>query len=153
MGRPITEQLKEGQCVAGASIATLNNSSTSSSGLDMRSGPGRVRGILHCGTLTGAASVDFKAQASATLAGTYTDITAATTSPAITGIVTDDSWNSIEIRRDQMPTGKPFLKFKATETATANAVVDIIVIGDCADYSPLSDYDTVTWTNNIVTMP
>lgn len=147
--RPITETLKEGQAVAGANITTLNNTAVLTSALDM-SQVRRARAFLHCGTLSGSASVNFALYASATLNGVYTAITMPTTQVAITGITTDDSWNALEIRADQMPAGTRFLKARAVETASANAVVDVFIIGDCGSYSPNSDNDTVTWTNNIV---
>lgn len=149
MSRPFTEQLTEGQALAGVTVTTLNNSSVLTSALDMKL-VRRARCILNCGTLTGAASVNVKAQASATAGGSYTDIDTPTTDPAITGITTDDSWSTIEVRADQMPSGKPFLKFLITETATANAVVQAVVVGDCGSYGPNNANNTLTLTNSVV---
>ncbi len=149
MSRPFTEQLTEGQALAGVTITTLYNSSVLTSALDM-SLIRRARLLLLCGTLTAGASVNVKAQASATAGGSYTDIDTPTTDPAITGITTDDSLNTIEIRADQMPTGKSFLKFLITETATQNAVVAAIVVGDCGSYGPNNDNDTFVPTNAVV---
>lgn len=149
MSRPFTEQLTEGQALAGVTITTLNNSSVLTSALDM-SLVRRARLLLNCGTLTGGASINVKAQASATEGGSYTDIDTPTTDPAITGITTDDSFHTIEIRADQMPTGKPWLKFYIVETATANAVVAAFVVGDCGSYGPNNDNNTLTLTNAIV---
>ncbi len=152
MGRPFTEQLKEGQAVAGANITTLNSGGTATlltSALDM-SNLRRARAFLHTGTLTGAASLTFALQASATSGGAYTNITLTTQAVVLTTLTGDDAWYAIEIRADQMPAGKPWLKALITNTAAADAVVDVFLIGDCASYSPGNQEDTVTWTQNVV---
>jgi hypothetical protein len=152
MGRPFTEQLKEGQAIAGADITTLNSGGTASvltSAINMAN-MRRARAFLHCGSLAGASSIDFRLQASATEGGAYTNITLTTTAVALTAITTDNSWNAIEIRADQMPAGKPWLKAYVENTAAADAVVDVFIVGDCAQYSPGNQEDSVTWTNNVV---
>ncbi len=142
--------LKERQAVAFVTTTTLNASSVSTGALNMAI-VRRARAFLVCGTLTSTASVDFSLVASATAGGSFTAITAGlTTLPAVTGIVTDDSLNAIEITADLMPAGKPFLKALATETATQNAVVTVILVGDDVGYQPGSDYNTATFTNNVV---
>lgn len=147
-----TETLKERQAIAAATVTTLNNTSiTTGNGMNMGM-LRRARAFLRCGTLTGAASVDFKLQASATSGGSYSDITNNTTNPTLTAITTDDSLNALEIRADQMPAGKPWLRAIATETASANAVVDLLLIGDESGYKPAAPaFSTYTLTNDVVT--
>jgi hypothetical protein len=65
-------------------------------------------------------------------------------------VTTDDSLSCIEIRSDQMPAGKPFLKAIATETGGQNAVVTILLVGDESQYKPGSDFSNATVTNNVV---
>jgi hypothetical protein len=153
MSRPFTEQLKEGQAIAGVTATpggqTLNNSSVVTSAIDM-SIMRRARAFLFTSTLTSTASLNFGLQASATEAGSYADITLTTTAVQITAIVTDNSFNAIEIRADQMPAGKPWLIAKVTETASQNAVCCVFIVADCAAYSPGNQADSVTWTNNVV---
>lgn len=154
MGRPFTEQLTEGQAITGSTIATLNNSTLLTTAINAGGmGPKRFRCILRTGTLSGSASLDLVAQASATSGGVYTTITCTTTSPAISTITTDDGWFSIEIRSDQMPTGKPYLKFLLTETASANAVACMFVVADCSQASPGNQFDAITFTTSVVAMP
>ena len=153
MGRSFQEQLKEGQAIAGVTATpggqTLSNSNVVTSAINMAN-MRRARAFLFTSTLTGAASLNFGLQASATEAGSYADITLTTTAVQITGITTDNSYNAIEIRADQMPAGKPWLIAKVTETATANAVCCMFIVADCASYSPGNQEDSVTWTNNMV---
>ena len=157
MSRQFTERLLEGQAVAGAYPQTINNSSISSQALWM----GRIRrarGFLWIGAITSSGSINFRAQSSATSGGSYADITTSTntqltTAPTLTAIVTQNSYNAVEIRADQMTSAQPYLKFTATETASQNVVVAIFVVGDCSADSPGNQSDGVTWTNNIYAQP
>ncbi len=147
-----TETMKEREAVAWVTTATINGGSTatSSSGyLDMGN-MRRVRAFLVCGTLTGSASVNFAIQASAASGSGFAAITTLTTNPSITGITTDDSINAIEISADLLPSGTRYIKAIATETASANAVVTIIVIADDPSYHPGSAFNTATFTNNVL---
>lgn len=153
MGRPFTETLKEGQAVAGVTATpagtTLNNTSFDTTAINMAN-MRRARGFVFTGTLTSTASLNFGFYASATEDGTYTAITLTTTAVQVTALTTDNSFNAIEIRADQMPAGKEWLIIRVTETASQNAVVCAFIIADCAAYSPGNQEDSVTWTNNIV---
>ncbi len=153
MSRPFTEQLKEGQAVAGVTAtpagATLNNTSLYTSAINM-SLMRRARAFFLTNTLTSSASLNLSLQASATQSGVYTDITCTTTAVIITAMTTDNAFNAIEISADNMPNGKPWLRANATETASQNAVVAILLVADCASQSPGNHNDTVTWTNNVV---
>lgn len=148
------ETLKERQANAFVTTTTINSGGTASAstgGINMGTGPRRAVGLFVLGTLTGGATVTISLQASATVNGSYTNITNNTTNPTVTGITTDDSFNRLEIRADQMPSGKPFLRATATETGAANAVVTIILLGDESQYKPGSDFNNATITNNVVT--
>lgn len=153
MGRPFTEQLREGQAIAGVIASpggqTLSNSSVSTSAINMAN-MRRARAFLFTSTLTSTASLDLALQASATEGGSYTNITLTTTPVVIENIVTDNSFNAVEIRADQMPAGKPWLIATVTETETQNAVCCLFIVADCAAYSPGNQEDSVTWTNNVV---
>jgi hypothetical protein len=153
MSRPFTEQLKEGQAIAGVTAtpagATLNNSALYTSAINMANMQ-RARAFFLTNTLTSTASLNLSLQASATESGSYTNITLTTTAVVITAMTTDNAFNAIEIRADQMPTGKPWLRAYAVETASQNAVVTMLLVGDCARYSPGNQEDSVTWTNNVV---
>ena len=157
MSRQFTERLQEGQAVGGAYPQTINNSSISSQALWM----GRIRrarGFLWIGAITSSGSVNFLAQSSATSGGSYATITTSTNTqltvaPSITAIVTQNSYNAIEVRADQMTPGQPYLKFTATETASQNVVAAIFVVGDCSADGPGNQSDGVTWTNNIYAQP
>lgn len=153
MGRPFTEQLTEGQAIAVAVPTTLNNTSIDTlvggKGLNMGpGGPRRARAILNLGALTGGGSINFSIQASATASGTYAAITNLTTNPTLTGITTANQPVALEIRSDQLPAGKPFIKAIATETGSQNVLAAITLIGDCGQYDPNNQFDTVTWTAN-----
>ena len=148
------ETLKERQALAFATTTTINSGGTASlstGGINMGTGPRRARAFFLLGTLTGAAAVTIQLMASDAVLGTYSAITNNTTNPTVTGVTTDDSLNCIEIRADQMPAGKPFLKAIATETGAANAVVTILLVGDESQYKPGSEFNNATITNNVVT--
>ena len=152
MSRQFTEQLTEGQAIAAANITTINSGGTasvSSSAINMGI-MRRARAFFHLGSVTGGGAVTIALQSSATEAGSYANITLTGTAVVITGVNTANSMNAIEIRADQMPDGQPWLKAKATETGGHNVVVDIIVVADCASYSPGNAEDSVSWTNNVV---
>lgn len=147
------ETLKERQSLAFGTTTTINSGGTASlstGGINMGTGPRRARAYFFLGTLTGGATVTIALQASDAVLGTYSAITNNTTNPLVSGITTDDSLNCIEIRADQMPSGKPFLKAIATETGGANAVVTILLVGDESQYKPGSDFNNATITNNVV---
>lgn len=147
------ETLKERQALAFVTTTTINaggTASASTGGINMGTGPRWARAFFVLGTLTSTASVNIALQASDAVNGTYSAITNNTVNPSVTAITTDDSLNCIEIRSDQMPAGKPFLKAIATETASQNAVVTIVLVGDESEYKPGSDFSNATITNNIV---
>jgi hypothetical protein len=150
-----TEQLTEGQAIAVAVPTTLNGTSIDTlvggNGMNMGGGgPKRVRAILNVGAVTGGGSLNFSIQASATKNGTYAAITNLTTNPTLTGITTANQPNALEIRADQLPAGKPWVKAIVTETGNQNVLASITLTGDCCQYDPGSQFDTVTWTNNVV---
>lgn len=151
----MNKTLKERQALAFATTTTINSGGTatlSTGGIEMGGGgPKRVRAFFLLGTLTGGATVTLQLMASDAVLGTYAAITNNTTNPTVTGVTTDDSLNCIEIRSDQLPTGKSFVKAIATETGAANAVVTILLVGDEASYEPGSDFNNATITNNVVT--
>lgn len=144
-----TETMKERQAVSFVTTTTLNATSANTGGINMGI-LRRARAFLVCGTLTSTASIDFSLQASATQNGSYSAITGLTTLPAVTAIVTDDSLNAIEISADLMPAGKPWLRAIATETASQNGVVTMVLVGEDSGYKPGSDFNNATFTNNVV---
>lgn len=151
------ETLKERMAVTFATTTTINaggTASLSSPGINMGGGPRRLRAFLVTGTLTGAASVNFSLQQSATQGGSYSAITAGlTTVPSVTGITADDAFHAIEISSDLLGTAdKPWVKAIVTETATANAVVTLVVIAEDSQYKPGRDFNSSTTilTNDVV---
>lgn len=147
----VTEQLKERQAVAFAQAQTLSNSSADTgNGINMGV-LRRARAFLITGTLTSTASLNFSLQASATSGGSYAAITNNTTNPTLTALTTDNGLFALEIRADQMPSGKPWLKAIVTETETQNAVIALILIGDDSGYKPGNAFGTATFTQNVVT--
>lgn len=141
-----TEQLKERQAIAVIKPQTLNNSEANSgNGMDMRI-MRRARAILMTNTLSSTASINFVLKASDAVGGTYAAITGA----EILTITTDNGNFAIEIRADQMPAGKPYLRMYLTETATQDAVVAGILIGDEAAYKPGSANNVATFTTQVV---
>ncbi len=144
------ETLNERQALAMGTPATLNGTSCTTLGIWM-GGLRRARAYCNIGAITSSGSINFSLQASATATGVYTAITNNTTNPTITGIVTANALNCIEIRADQMPPGKPYLRAIATETASQNVVCDVILIGDESEYKPGNQYNNAgTLTNNVV---
>lgn len=146
-----TETMKERQALAFKAPSTLSNSAVFTPALRMDV-LRRVRAYFQLGTLTGSASVNISLQASATSDGTFVNITTPTTDPVVTAVVTDDSLNCLEIRADQLPAGMPWVRAYAIETATANAVVGILLIGDESSYKPGNAYNTTVPTNDVVTV-
>jgi hypothetical protein len=151
-----TEQMTQRQAIAVANPQTINSGGTATittgNGINMAV-LRRARGILNLGAVTGGGTVTFKLRASATSGGSFSDITTLTTNPTITGITTANQPNALEIRADEMPAGKPWLRAEATETGGQNVVADLILIGDDSSYKPGNAYDTVTWTNNQISAP
>lgn len=153
-----TETLKERQALAQAVPTTINSGATASintgNGLNMAI-LRRARAILNVGAITGGGSLNFSLQASATSGGSYSAITNSTTNPTLTGITTANQPNALEIRADQMPTGKPWLRAIVTETGGQNCLVAIDLIGDESEYKPANaqtpSLQTVTYTNDVVT--
>jgi hypothetical protein len=156
MSRPFTEQLTEGQSIAGiaAGATSLSSTSVNSGNLNMGTGPKRVRAIFNFSGLSGSPQLTLSIRASATSGGTYSDITGAgvpTTKPKITAQVpVGGAPVSIEIRADQLDAGKPFVQGFAQETNGGTVIVDIILVGDCNEYSPGNQFDSVTWTKVVV---
>lgn len=148
MPAPFTHTLKERQAVAFVTTTTLNNTSVSTGYLDMGN-MRRVRAFLVCGTLTSTSSINFSIQASSASGSGFAAITNLTTNPTLTAIVTDDSLNALEISSDQLPSGTRYVIAKATETASQNGVITMIMIADDADYNPGSAFNTATFTNNV----
>lgn len=147
MSRPFTETLTEGQALAAKFPTTINSTSIVTLGLNMAE-IRRARAILKLGT--GAGAVTFTLQSSATATGVYADITnQATTNPSLTGLLTG-TYNTIEIRADQMPTGQPFLRAKALETGGSDIIADLTLIGDCVAYGPGNQFNNITLGNAVV---
>ncbi len=138
-----TETLKERTAIApGATVGgTVNSTSILTSALNMGV-IRRARAILFIGTIPGGGVINFSLQASATAAGTYAAITNLTTNPTLTTVLAGIS--ALEIRADQMPAGKPFLKAIVTETGGQTVPVDIILLGDESAYKPGSQFSTGT---------
>lgn len=148
-----TETLNERQAIAVCIPGTINNSSKNTgNGINMAI-LRRARAFLNVGANAG--SLNFSLQASATSGGSYSAITNNTTNPTLTGITTASTTNCLEIRADQMPTGKPWLRAIVTEVNSADVVVDLILIGDESEYKPANSQTpaltTATLTNNVVT--
>lgn len=149
-GPAFTEQITQRQAIAVAVPNTINSGGTASlttQWMDARN-LRRFRALLNLGAVAGGGAVTFKLQAAVDNAGTSSaDIGGNAT---ITGITTANQPNSLEIRADQLPAGKNWVRAVATETGGQNVVADLILIGDDAGYKPGNQSDRVTWTNNVV---
>jgi hypothetical protein len=143
-----SEQLGERQALAQANITTINSGGTASintgNGLNMGE-LARARAFFHSGGTVGG-SVTCKLQASATSGGSYTDISGA----AATAITGTHKLETIEIRADQMPAGKPWLRALAQETGGADCIMDLLLIGDEAKHAPGSQWGTTTPDQTLV---
>lgn len=147
-----TETLKERQGLSFVTTTTINAGSTASvstPALNMAYFR-RVRAFLVLGTLTSTASVNISLQASASSGSGFSNITVLTTNPTVTAITTDDSLNCLEIRADQLPAGTQYIRATATETASQNAVVTIVMVGDESAYKPGNQFNASTPTNDVV---
>lgn len=156
MSRPFTETLTEGQsCAVGTTGPTvLNSTGLATLGVNMGTGPKRCRVFFSFGSVNGSSLLTLQIRASATAIGGYAAITNNTTNPSLTGVLgVAGEMVSLEIRADQLPTGKPFVQGYALETGGQNVTVDIILVADCSEYSPGNAFDNVTWVSKAVTAP
>lgn len=154
-----TETLTERTAFALGATTTLNSGGTAT----LNTGNGmnmaiirRAMAKLILGTVTGGGSITFVLQASATSGGSFSTITAATTSPTLTATTTNGLY-TLEIRADQMPNGKPWLRALATETGGQNVVTTIELTGDESAYKPTNNQtpalSTTVPTTQVVTAP
>lgn len=148
------ETLNERQALAFGTTTTLSGSALSSGAINMGTGPTRLVAFLLTGTRTGSASITFTLQSSATLSGSYVNITQAgtinlTTPPTLTA-TTGAALYKLEISSDLLPAGQPFVKATATETASANFVTTIIVVAEDSRYKPGNAFNNATVTTSVV---
>ena len=150
---PWNEQLTERYAIAVAQPTTINSGSTAS----INTGNGLFMGVIHrafalcnIGAVTGGGAVTFQLQSATVSGGTFTNIGG---SYVLTGITTANQPNSIEIRADQMPNGRPWLRAIVTETGGQNVLVNLELIGDESAYKPANTEINIgnsTFTNQVV---
>lgn len=100
----------------------------------------RVMALVNIGVIASGGNVQAYFQSSNAVGGTYTNIT---NGPTLAATTTNNKGATLEIRRDQMPSGQPFLKLCVLVNTQA-AFVSGILLGGQSSYKPASQFDDAT---------
>jgi hypothetical protein len=129
-----TEQISQAMQIANAiPPQTVNGATVNGTGVNTKSCQ-RWIALFNVGAVTGGGSLVGNLQSSATLAGSYANISGLAT----VAVTTSNNVAVLEIGADSMPSGQPFLRASFTEGGGQNVVADAILIGMVANYSPAS---------------
>jgi hypothetical protein len=141
-----TEQLSQGLSIGAAPVhpQTLNNSNQSSGGLDM-SKFRRVLFIVNIGAVTNGGSVTAKLQESSDNSS-FSDVS----SGSATAVTSSSKVITLEMRSDQLSSGKRYVRVNVAETAGQNAVCACIPLGADAVQKPASANDHAVVTQRLV---
>jgi hypothetical protein len=141
-----TEQLSQALSVGAAPVhpQTLNNSNASTGGLDMTRFH-RAMFIVDIGSITNGGSVTAKLQESADNTS-FTDVA----SGSATAVTSSSKVITLEIRNDQLSSGKRYCRVNVAETAGQAAVCTCIPLGGEAVQKPASNNDHTSVTQRLV---
>jgi hypothetical protein len=142
----ITEQLSQSLSFAGTELDPVSQgvATVNTGGVDMTKFE-RVLFVIMVGAVGGAGTVDAKLRSSATVNGTYADISGA----SITQITASNKIATLEIKSTQMPSGQPFCRMDVTVGGNA-VLIAALAVGGEAHQKPASAQDIAAVTQRKV---
>ena len=119
---------------------TVANSEQLSDAVDMLKW-GEILAILLTGNMA-AETIDFELQASATSGGTYAAITGKQATQLAAHATNNDNVQlAINLKAEEMPTGKRYVKARAITGGATGGPAAVVVLGMRPKYAPGSDDD------------
>lgn len=139
----ILETLTEALSIQGAIIpgTVLNSGATVTAatvGINMKNFV-RAMAEINVGAISAGGSITVTLQSSATVSGSYANISGSTMT-----ITTASQVSTMEIRADEMPIGQPFLKVLITSTTAFNVAVSAVLWGGAAPQRPAKQWDVAS---------
>lgn len=136
--------------VHGSTIVSGGTATASCGGVDM-SKFRRVMFVVDISAVTNGGSVTCTIEEASTVGGSYTTVSNSNiTSVTATAVTAASKVVTLEIRADQLGSGKQFVRCKATETGGQNVTVTIIPLAGEANQKPASAQDHTSVTQRLV---